>query len=83
MILGKLYSYLPATYQPTISHITDHNMTETWNTFACDTLFYRLKELDRAGFKVTGATGTNILRSLSTLGRIVVDKKEGIRLSVL
>lgn len=45
--------------------------------------YYTLKELDRAGFKVTGATGTNILRSLTTLGRIVVDKKEGVRLSVL
>jgi len=44
--------------------------------------YFTLKELDKAGFKVTGATGTNMLRSLSSLGRIVVDQKEGVRLAM-
>ncbi|GMH74311.1 hypothetical protein TrST_g7092 [Triparma strigata] len=39
--------------------------------------FYTLKELEKQGFKVTGATGTSILRSLENLGRIELSKKEG------
>eukprot|EP00518_Triparma_eleuthera_P010886 CAMPEP_0182471048 /NCGR_PEP_ID=MMETSP1319-20130603/19684_1 /TAXON_ID=172717 /ORGANISM="Bolidomonas pacifica, Strain RCC208" /LENGTH=262 /DNA_ID=CAMNT_0024671561 /DNA_START=3 /DNA_END=788 /DNA_ORIENTATION=- len=67
--LNALLLHLTSLHNHTIAYKKTYNMGKSHAS-----TFYTLKELDKQGFKVHGATGTSMLRSLEALGRIEVDK---------